>query len=92
MTRNWAARLKPRKSGRAEPDALAVLGALPDAVVLIDGQDFVRYVNQAAEQFFDSSAAHICGEPLSNLLPTDSAMFALIQQVRQTGASVSEEG
>jgi two-component system, NtrC family, nitrogen regulation sensor histidine kinase GlnL len=92
MTRNWAARLKPRKSGRAEPDALTVLGALPDAVVLIDGQDFVRYVNQAAEQFFDSSAAHICGEPLSNLLPTDSAMFALIQQVRQTGTSVSEEG
>jgi two-component system nitrogen regulation sensor histidine kinase GlnL len=92
MTRNWAARLKPRKSGRAEPDALAVLGALPDAVVLIDGQDFVRYVNQAAEQFFDSSAAHICGEPLSNLLPADSAMFALIQQVRQTGTSVSEEG
>jgi two-component system nitrogen regulation sensor histidine kinase GlnL len=92
MTRNWAARLKPRKSGRAEPDALAVLGALPDAVVLIDGADFVRYVNQAAEQFFDSSAAHICGEPLSNLLPADSAMFALIQQVRQSGTSVSEEG
>ena len=92
MTRNWAARLKPRKSGRAEPDALAVLGALPDAVLLLDSADFVRYVNQAAEQFFDSSAAHICGEPLSNLLPADSAMFALIQQVRQTGTSVSEEG
>lgn len=92
MTRNWAARLKPRKSGRAEPDALAVLGALPDAVVLIDSADFVRYVNQAAEHFFHSSAAHICGEPLTNLLPADSAMFALIQQVRQSGTSVSEEG
>jgi two-component system, NtrC family, nitrogen regulation sensor histidine kinase GlnL len=92
MTRNWAARLKPSKSGRAEPDALAVLSALPDAVLLVDDADFVRYVNQAAEQFFDSSAAHICGEPLTNLLPADSALFALIGQVRQSGTSVSEEG
>ena len=32
-------------------DSLAVLGALPVAVVLLDPTDRFRYANQAAEQF-----------------------------------------
>jgi two-component system nitrogen regulation sensor histidine kinase GlnL len=74
------------------PDVAAILGALPNAVLVIGGGDMVRYVNHAAEQFFESSAMHLDGMRLADLLPGDSPVFAILQQVRQTGTSVSEEG
>jgi two-component system nitrogen regulation sensor histidine kinase GlnL len=74
------------------PDVAAILGALPNAVLVIGGGDMVRYVNHAAEQFFESSAMHLDGMRLADLLPGDSPIFAILQQVRQTGTSVSEEG
>ena len=36
----------------AVPNAEAILGALADAVLVIDGDDCLRYANPAAEQFF----------------------------------------
>ena len=74
------------------PDIAAILGALPNAVLAIDGSDIVRYVNHAAEQFFESSAMPLDGMRLADLLPGDSPIFAILQQVRQTGTSVSEDG
>jgi two-component system nitrogen regulation sensor histidine kinase GlnL len=74
------------------PDVAAILGALPNAVLVVGEGDIIRYVNHAAEQFFDSSAMHLDGMRLSDLLSADSPLFALLQQVRQTGTSVSEEG
>jgi len=77
---------------RAEPDAVGVLGALPDAVLVVDYQDALAYVNHAAENFFASSAAHLVGAHLKDLLPVDSPLFGILHQVRQTGTSVSEDG
>jgi two-component system nitrogen regulation sensor histidine kinase GlnL len=69
-----------------------VLNALPDAVLVIDPEGEVRHVNLAAEQFFAASAGHLCTRRLDDLVPADSPLFRLIEQVRGHGNSVSEYG
>jgi two-component system nitrogen regulation sensor histidine kinase GlnL len=70
----------------------AVLAALPDPVLVVDEQGTLRYANHAAEEFFDAGKTMLLGLPLPGLLPPDSPVFALIDSVRRTGASVSEYG
>jgi two-component system nitrogen regulation sensor histidine kinase GlnL len=74
----------------AAVDATAVLAALPDPVLVVDGAGLLIYANAAAEQFFDTSALTLLGAPLAELLPADSPVFALIDSVRGSGHSVSE--
>jgi two-component system, NtrC family, nitrogen regulation sensor histidine kinase GlnL len=74
------------------PDSAGILGALPNAVLVVDVADTIRFVNHAAEQLFASSAMHLGGMRLTDLLPADSPIIAIVQQVRQTGNSVSEDG
>jgi two-component system, NtrC family, nitrogen regulation sensor histidine kinase GlnL len=73
-------------------EAHAVLAALPDPVLVVDEQGTLRYANHAAEEFFDAGKTMLLGLPLPGLLPPDSPVFALIDSVRRTGASVSEYG
>jgi two-component system nitrogen regulation sensor histidine kinase GlnL len=73
-------------------DGSAVLNALPDAMLLIGPQEEIRYANLAAEQFFETSAAWLLGRRLGDLLPADSPIFGLIEQVRAGSSSVSEYG
>lgn len=73
-------------------EARAVLAALPDPVLVVDGLDRLRYANAAAEEFFDAGASMLMAVPLVELLPADSPVFALIESVRRSGASVSEYG
>ena len=73
-------------------EARAVLAALPDPVLVVDGPGCLRYANTAAEEFFDAGASTLMGLPLAELLPADSPVFALVDSVRRTGASVSEYG
>jgi two-component system, NtrC family, nitrogen regulation sensor histidine kinase GlnL len=73
-------------------EARAVLAALPDPVLVVDALDRLRYANGAAEEFFDAGATMMMGLPLAELLPPDSPVFALIDSVRRSGASVSEYG
>jgi two-component system nitrogen regulation sensor histidine kinase GlnL len=74
------------------PDAAAVLNALSRPLFVIDAEDRFTYANMAAEQFLQSSSAHLHGRRLSEVLPADSPVFALIGQVRAGGHSVSEYG
>jgi two-component system nitrogen regulation sensor histidine kinase GlnL len=73
-------------------EAHVVLAALPDPVLVVDEQGTLRYANLAAEVFFDAGTTMLLGLPLVELLPADSPVFALIDSVRRTGASVSEYG
>jgi two-component system nitrogen regulation sensor histidine kinase GlnL len=59
---------------------------------VVDGESCFSFVNLAAEQFFGASATNLVGRPLSEILPEDSPVFGLIDQVRQGGHSVSEYG
>lgn len=76
----------------APPDAGAVLAALAVPLFVVDEENCFSYVNQAAEQFFDSSATTLLGRPLSDILPEDGPIFGLLHQVREGSYSVSEYG
>ncbi len=81
---------KQAAGGLGPDDAGAILNAVARPFFVIDGDNRIAYVNIAAEQFFDSSMAALAGRPLEEILPADSPVFALIQQVRQAGHSMSE--
>src|SRR3546814_16160909 len=68
----------------------SILAALAVPLFVIDEADCFSFVNQAAEQFFDSSTSNLAGRPLGDLLPDDSPLFGLIRQVRESN-SRSEE-
>jgi two-component system nitrogen regulation sensor histidine kinase GlnL len=67
-----------------------VLNALPAPIVMVDGEDRIRLVNNAAEQFFSASAAALIGRSLADLVTSDSPLMALAAQVRASGAGASE--
>lgn len=69
-----------------------VLSALPDPILVITADGRIAYINSATEQFFQASEAYLSGRLLHDLLPPDSPLFTLIEQVRATGSSVSEYG
>jgi len=74
------------------PQANSILAALADAVVVVDRSATVDYANPAAEQFFGTSLALMVGRDLREFVPADSPLFALLEQVSQTGATVAENG
>jgi two-component system nitrogen regulation sensor histidine kinase GlnL len=67
----------------------AVLAALPVPVILLDADNRFRHVNLAAQQFLGMSAASLAQLRLSDLVPPDSPLFMLIEQVRQTEATIA---
>src|SRR5579871_447458 len=81
-----------RKSTTPMPDAAAVLNALTSPVMLLDEAGVIQQVNSAVEDLLESGAPHLLGRRLDSMLPADSPVFALIEQARETGASVSEHG
>jgi two-component system nitrogen regulation sensor histidine kinase GlnL len=85
-----AARLLPGRQRAAAIDSAAVLGALPVPVILLDPENRFRHVNLAAEQFLGISAASLAQLRLSDLVPPDSPLFMLIEQVRQTEATIAD--
>jgi two-component system nitrogen regulation sensor histidine kinase GlnL len=76
--------------GRALPEAAAILGAMPMPVVVLDTENRFVSANAAAEQFFQASTASLAQMRLGDLLPEDGRIFALIAQVRQSDAPISD--
>ena len=75
---------------RQEIDPDAVLNALSTVVVVVDGELIITHINNAGEQLFQSSVAHLKGQRLDRFIPADSPLFALIRQARDHGDSVAE--
>lgn len=69
-----------------------VLGSLASAVVVIDQNNTIQYVNAAAEQLFQSGTTYLCSHLLTDLLPHDSPIMSLIDQARDDALMVSEYG
>ncbi len=90
--------VRPRRAAaRAEvaavlavPGAAAILSASPTPTVVLDGENRFRFANQAAEGFFGLSAPSLAALRLSDLLPEDGRLFALLAQVRAQDAPVSD--
>lgn len=76
----------------APPDSALVLNAIARPILVIDGVGRFSYLNQAAEQFFETSANGLLGRPLAEVLPADSPIFTLIEQVRGGAHSITEYG
>ncbi len=73
-----------------EVDAMAMLGALPVPVVLLDPVNRFRFANHAAEQFLGLSMQQLSNMTLTDLLPADHPLIALIDQVRQQGITIAD--
>src|SRR5205085_7311799 len=74
----------------AIPDTAALLAALPNPVLALDRGGIVRFVNPAAEQFFGTGAAALCGAPLADLVVPHSPIFTLLDAVGRSGGSIAE--
>lgn len=83
--------LVERLTRRPPPiDSLAVLGAVPIPMVLLDQNNGFRYANQAAEQFLGMSMLQLGQIQLDALLPLDNPLFHIIAQVRSTETTISD--
>ena len=90
LTRGRIALVERLMPGPPPPDALAMLGALPVPVVLLDASNRFRYANQAAEQFLGVSLLQLGHMTLASLVPADNPLFELISQVREHGTTIAD--
>ena len=73
-------------------DAGTVLDALASPVVVIDADGAIVFVNGAGEELLRGSATHLKGLALDTLVPADSPLFSVIEQVRAQGTAIFEYG
>ncbi len=86
-----AGALKPASSDASlSGDALKLLNALPHPVLALGVDGFVTEANVAAEIFFGISRSILLQQTLPDLLPFDSVLLALVEQVRATGSAITE--
>ncbi|MDD9878162.1 MAG: PAS domain-containing protein, partial [Magnetovibrio sp.] len=78
--------------GPGEIESDSILNALNAAIIAVDGNLSILKANAEAEHFFRTSATNLIGQPLDHLVPADSPVFELIQQVRAEQQAVSEYG
>jgi two-component system nitrogen regulation sensor histidine kinase GlnL len=64
--------------------------ALPAAVVVVDGEGRCRTLNAAAENLLQAGRKTLLGRRLSDVIPADSPLFALIEESRLGGSAVSD--
>jgi two-component system nitrogen regulation sensor histidine kinase GlnL len=72
------------------PDPAAMFAAVPAACALIDRDNRFRAANPAAEDFFGISISQLRHLALSDLVPTDSPLFMIVEQVRAYEVTISE--
>ena len=88
--------LRP-KDGTAEPEAWEapafasmLVEALPAAIVVVDGEGRCRTLNAAAENLLRVGRKTLLGRRLSEVIPADCPLFALIEESRLGGSAVRD--
>ncbi|WP_339778841.1 ATP-binding protein [uncultured Thalassospira sp.] len=71
-------------------DPAGVLNAIASAVVVADRDGKIRFVNQATEQLFNTSAAVLCRSNLQDFIPEDSPVFSLVRQAIDEATLVAD--
>jgi two-component system nitrogen regulation sensor histidine kinase GlnL len=73
----------------AADDAAQILDALPHPILTVDADGTIQSANTSAEAFFGTS---LLGrdQRLDALLPPDSSLLTLIDQVREQGGAINE--
>lgn len=95
MTARRSFRLLPRPGGAPPPAAgsivaLQILDALPHPVLAVDASGRIVSANPAAEAFFGTSLVASRQVTLDMLLPVDSSLLTLVDQVRSEGGTINE--
>ena len=67
-----------------------IANALPMPVLVVGPEQEIVFANPAAEQFFDTSAAHLRKQKLTDLIPFGSPLLQLLGQALERRASVGE--
>ena len=70
--------------------ATAVLQALPQPIVVLDGERRILFVNYAAEAFFGASVNVLTRQRLDDLIAFGSPIIALVETVAQRHAPMME--
>lgn len=82
---------KSRVSGGGDlPSGGPPANALPMPILVIGPRQGVLFANPAAEQFFDTSAAMLRKQSLTDLIPFDSPLLQLIEQARERNSTAAE--
>jgi two-component system nitrogen regulation sensor histidine kinase GlnL len=72
------------------PDLKLMMTALPVPVLMLGGDNQIRWLNQAAEQFLGHSESQLLGLPLTALLNEDHPLFLMMDRVRAVGVTLAE--
>jgi two-component system nitrogen regulation sensor histidine kinase GlnL len=80
------------ETSRRTIDALPVLNALADAVLVIRRGGAIEFANMAAEQFFDTSLTQMRRHGLAHYVPADSPVLGLVEQAFAADKAVREFG
>lgn len=67
-----------------------ILSHLPQAVFVLDPENYLVYVNPAAENLMQMSASLLIGQNLKQIFPEDSPLFDLIHHIQQQGGQLVE--
>lgn len=83
--------IKPQIAGRSKPDRQRqLLYALPQIILLLDGQNGIQYANAKAELYFNTSRSMLEKLRLEDLFHFDSPIVSLVDQVRRQHSGISE--
>ena len=67
-----------------------ILNSLSDALISLDDDNQITYINAAAELLLGNSAKILTRKKLEDIVPFDSPLVALVRQVRGQKAVISE--
>ncbi|WP_204602084.1 two-component system sensor histidine kinase NtrB [Paremcibacter congregatus] len=67
-----------------------ILSSLPDSIMAVEGDNKITYVNNSTEQLLYSGARMLLGRKLEDIVPFDSPLVAIVNQVRLKSAIISE--
>lgn len=67
-----------------------ILNSLPDSIVVVDRDNQIIFVNNAAEHLFFSGAKLLLRHRLEQLVPADSPLVAIVNQSRLNKTGISE--
>ena len=71
-------------------DMGSIFNALPIAILVLREDNVIAYLNTMGEQFLQASATQLKGQSLETMVPSDSPLFGLINQVRSQGNQIIE--
>ncbi len=80
------------RTGADSAELSNILNALPVAILTLGRDNQIEFANAAAEQMLGHSAVLLERKELADLLPEDSPLLGLVDQVRGQGNTVMEYG